>query len=162
MKTKVCKRCKEKKEVNLFRSSKFADGYVAICKKCNAKLEKIYKENNKERAREVYIKSRENRFEHNFLLGIKNRAKKRGFEFNLTIEDIVFPEYCPYLNIKLTKNVCQGRFKSNISTDRVDNTKGYIKGNIMIISDLANRMKQNATIEELIIFSKNVLNMYNI
>lgn len=95
------------------------------------------------------------------LLGAaKQRAHKGGIEFSLREEDIVIPENCPFLNIPLTNLFGEGRVFSNASIDRIDPTKGYVKENIQIISDLANRMKQNATPEQLIVFAKNVLQIY--
>lgn len=91
----------------------------------------------------------------------KSNALKRNLEFNLSKEDLLIPEYCPILNIKLTNISEQGRVKSNASVDRIDSTKGYTKDNILVVSDLANRMKQNATQEELIAFAKGVLKLYD-
>lgn len=87
----------------------------------------------------------------------RNRCRRLGVEFNITAEDIVIPENCPYLGIPLTRIRYEGRQDYNPSLDRIDPTKGYIPGNIEVISDKANRMKNNASKEELITFAKNIL-----
>jgi len=73
------------------------------------------------------------------------------------LEDIVIPEYCPYLKIKLDSfgvaDFCP-------SIDRIDSTKGYVKGNIEIISFQANRMKNTATVPELLTFARSILEKY--
>jgi hypothetical protein len=90
----------------------------------------------------------------------KGNAKKHGKDFNLTVEDIQIPTHCPIFGWELTNISGEGRVKTNASIDRIDSTKGYIKGNIIVMCDLANRMKQNATREDLILFAKGVLNYY--
>lgn len=90
----------------------------------------------------------------------KGNATKRGIEFSLTLDDFVFPEKCIYLDVPLTNVTGQGRVKHNVSVDRIDSSKGYVKGNVQFISDLANRMKQNATEEELVTFAKNILKLH--
>lgn len=90
----------------------------------------------------------------------KARAKRDGIEFSISIKDFKVPKNCPLLGIRLTNIVGKGRLPSNISLDRIDNTKGYIKGNVWVVSDLANRMKQNATSEQLKQFAKNILNRF--
>lgn len=79
---------------------------------------------------------------------IRERARRKGLSFDLTEEDIVYPSVCPVLGIpiKLGKEAHQD---FNPSVDRVDNSKGYVKGNIRVISKRANSLKSNATIEEL-------------
>lgn len=92
----------------------------------------------------------------------KNRAKKKGIEFNLQISDINIPEYCPYLHIKLISGTYSDRKYGNSPTlDRINPSLGYIPSNIEVISDLANRMKQNSTQEQLVIFAKSILSRFD-
>jgi hypothetical protein len=46
------------------------------------------------------------------------------------------------------------------SLDRIDNNKGYIKGNVEVISWKANIMKSNASPEELVEFAKAILEKF--
>ena len=82
----------------------------------------------------------------------KNHAKSKNIEHTISIKDIIIPEECPILKTKFIGN----NKKYTYSIDRVNNTKGYIPGNIKIISRLANTMKNNATNEELIKFADNI------
>jgi hypothetical protein len=91
---------------------------------------------------------------------IRNRATKKGLEFTLTIDDVITPEYCPVLGLKLEHTNTRGGSISSPSIDRVDNTKGYTPGNIQVISSLANQMKSSATPEQLIMFAEWVLATY--
>lgn len=87
----------------------------------------------------------------------RDSSKQRELEFTITQEDIIIPTHCPYLGIELTNFIDGGRQDSNISLDRIDNTKGYIKDNIQVISSKANFMKRNASIQELVTFARGVL-----
>ncbi len=93
----------------------------------------------------------------------KKRAKELGLEFTLEHQDVVIPELCPYLLVPLT-NIYGGKQKENApynaSLDRIDAKQGYIKGNVQVISNLANRMKNNATEDQLLIFAINVLKIH--
>ena len=88
---------------------------------------------------------------YKMLLNVKKRAKDKGLEFNLTLDDIPeIPKVCPVLNIPIIENKGEHKPSDNSpSIDRIDSKKGYIKGNIRIISNRANRIKADATIEEL-------------
>lgn len=74
----------------------------------------------------------------------KAKAKKRGLDFNLDLGDLVIPEFCPVLGIKLIR----GDGEAAPSIDKIDNAKGYVKGNIAIISKRANRLKSDASLRE--------------
>ncbi|NBP00889.1 MAG: hypothetical protein EBU90_12290 [Proteobacteria bacterium] len=81
----------------------------------------------------------------------KKRALKKELEFTIELEDIYIPQKCPILKVPL---ICSTRYSPSI--DRIFPDKGYIKGNIAVISTLANSMKANATPKELLIFSRNI------
>lgn len=85
----------------------------------------------------------------------KRRAKVKGWEFNITHEDVKIPKFCPYLGIEL--KYLGG--DSAPSLDRIDPLKGYVKGNVQVISMKANTMKSSATQDELVRFAEAVLKM---
>tara|TARA_R100000008_G_scaffold43143_1_gene24943 strand:- start:37 stop:618 length:582 start_codon:yes stop_codon:yes gene_type:complete len=68
-------------------------------------------------------------------------------------EAVEYPKVCPVFGMELDWGM-NGRQPNSPSLDRIDPTKGYVKGNVMLISDLANSMKQNATPEQLKQFSR--------
>lgn len=88
---------------------------------------------------------------------LKQRSDKAGLLFDLSVEDIIIPTHCPVLGIKIERQQGNGGKFNSPSVDRIDNTLGYVKGNIMVMSRLANSMKSNATNEELIIFAQWVM-----
>lgn len=79
---------------------------------------------------------------------IKARAKRSGIYFDLVPEDIQIPTHCPVLGIELQRGK-DGINPNSPSVDRFDNTKGYTRDNIRIISWRANTLKRDATIEEI-------------
>jgi hypothetical protein len=90
------------------------------------------------------------------LEGIFTGAQIRAKKHNLPIEidkNYVFAlannlEECPILKIPLKYG--KGSLCDNSATmDKVDPIKGYIPGNVWIISAKANRMKSDATLEEI-------------
>ena len=144
----VCVGCKQLLPQNLFSykiKENPSQGIRDKCKSCSA--EKARKER----------ESRKNNWKYKPTLAMvsksKKRAKKAGMEHTITIDDIVIPEYCPVLGIKL--NIGDRKKHGNApSIDRIDNLKGYTKENIMIVSNRANMLKNDATLEELIMMGK--------
>lgn len=80
---------------------------------------------------------------------IKHRSRAKNIPFNLTVDDLELPEHCPILGVPLKFNK-NGADDNSYSIDRIDNSKGYVKGNIQIISLKANVLKSNGTIDQLI------------
>ncbi len=89
-------------------------------------------------------------------------AAQRGFDFNLDPSDVTIPDRCPYLGTELSldrkkaKKQAGATFVSRWknpcapSLDRVDTSKGYVRGNVMVVSWRANQLKNNASLAELV------------
>ena len=91
------------------------------------------------------------------LKGAEVRAKKNGIPFNLKKSDIEIPEVCPILGIPLfVSGGCVSQ--SSPSLDKKIPKLGYVKGNVAVISHLANAMKNSATPEQLRMFVANIGN----
>lgn len=78
----------------------------------------------------------------------KARAATAGVPFSLTADDITIPQLCPVLGLPLLVGQSQASDHSP-SLDRVVPLLGYVPGNVLVISNRANRIKNNATIQEL-------------
>lgn len=78
---------------------------------------------------------------------VKLRAKKCGIPFDLTIDDIVIPEFCPVLGLKLERGVGSS-CDTSPTVDRIIASKGYVKGNVAVMSRKANSMKGGASAAE--------------
>lgn len=127
------------------------------CRKAN------YKENPhrvRERAAAYYranraralAKSRERRVadpERQMWIGARSRAREKGLPFDLDpVVDVCLPKFCPVFGVAL--KVGTGRCGPDSPTlDRIDPAKGYVKGNVIVVSRRANTIKNDATPAEL-------------
>lgn len=71
----------------------------------------------------------------------------RGIPFDLERDSIAIPSVCPVLGIPIA--VSGSRHAGSPSLDRVLPSRGYVKGNVRVISDRANRLKSDQTAAEL-------------
>jgi hypothetical protein len=108
-----------------------------------------WRRNNPQKKAERDKRYQENHYDRQRMASVKCRAKVRGLEFDLTIEDFVVPELCPVLGVPLIRNREGYASDHSASLDRIDNSKGYVKGNVVWVSRKANTMKNNATLDEL-------------
>jgi hypothetical protein len=116
----------------------------------------VYKEKNKEVIKEKGRAYYRSHLKNRLVNAARARAKKFGHEFNLTVDDFEIPDRCPLLDIELY--VAEGRKTvkyNSASLDRIDSSKGYIKGNVWIISFKANTMKSNSTLDEFLLMAEN-------
>ena len=142
--TKVCYRCKEEKHVDDFqRVFKNSLERQAACRDCHNAWTRANRKPAKNGQSTRWRLA--NPVGHMLQLA-RARARKTGLPFNLTHEDIVIPTHCPVLGIKFERGE---RTQDNLATlDRIVSYKGYVKGNVRVISYKANAIKRNASIEE--------------
>lgn len=118
--------------------------YRETCKTCSLKTININKYDSPEKRRELHRKDPRKVM----LMHAKSRAYKKGLDFNITYSDIIIPEVCPLLNIPIYVN--DKKVGPNSPTiDKIVCEKGYIKGNVIVISHKANCAKNNLTLQEL-------------
>lgn len=83
---------------------------------------------------------------------IRSDKKAKGREFNIIPDDLELPELCPILNIPIDYSGKDPNCKWTM--DCLVPSKGYTKGNVHIISNRANRIKNDGTIEEHLLIAK--------
>jgi hypothetical protein len=79
----------------------------------------------------------------------KQSAIKYNIPFNIEPEDIFIPGVCPIMKVPMVVGT-----RHTPSVDRIIPELGYTKGNIWVISKIANMMKSNSTPEERVKFSE--------
>lgn len=77
----------------------------------------------------------------------KKRAADRGLRFDLVASEIIIPPTCPALGIPL--RIGKRRSPSSPSLDRIEPWRGYVSGNVRVISDRANRLKGARDLQQL-------------
>ena len=88
------------------------------------------------------------------------RAKRDNLLFNIDASDIIVPEKCPLLGIPL--QVSTGKVGPGSPTiDKIIPNKGYIKGNVMVISHRANLAKSDLSLQELELLIGNLKRVLN-
>ena len=142
--TKVCTKCGVEKEYTEEFFSKREHGRLrADCRKC---YNKYYRDNIHK-----YAKT-------HMIYDAKVRAKKKEMGFDLTKKDLHFPETCPVLNIKLVHG--QEDWKNSPTIDRIDNSKGYLLDNCIVVSSLVNTIKNSATPNQILKVGKFYKKLY--
>lgn len=164
---KTCSKCGVSKPSSEFFSSKQTrDGLRSWCKSCHtsdnvARAAKVgpskkrvaymaaYKQRPEVKAANAKGK-REKSVEYHLFRAAKERANREHLDFSITQEDITVPDVCPLLGLALIRGRnTKGANPESPTLDRVDPRLGYVKGNIWVISWRANRLKSDATLDEL-------------
>lgn len=86
--------------------------------------------------------------EYSLWCNARARSLREKLPFDIKVEEITIPSHCPVLGIPLLNG--KGRPTDNSPTiDKIIPELGYIKGNWAVVSYRANRIKNDATPEEL-------------
>lgn len=116
-----------------------------------------WRASNRDRARATTLRSERKRklrvevWAKNCVWRAQRRAEKRGVPCTITWQDVlaVYPpdNRCPVFGVELKR--FGGRSGSNPSLDCLVPERGYVPGNVCVISSRANAMKSDATPSEL-------------
>ncbi len=141
--TRICAKCGEDKPAEHFASGR------AKCRKCRQAATRVWYYAN---ADVVRARSRTRAAEFHKTIGgmisqSRASAKKRGIEFSLVPADVFVPEYCPVLGLKLERGIWRVQDASP-TIDRLDSSKGYVRGNVAVISHRANSIKSVGNADE--------------
>tara|TARA_R100001510_G_scaffold17317_1_gene14618 strand:- start:79 stop:456 length:378 start_codon:yes stop_codon:yes gene_type:complete len=96
-----------------------------------------------ERYRAIESNPQHREYKVTMLRKARNRAKKRNIYFNLTLNDFHIGEKCPILGTPF--KVGLDNWQNSPSLDRIDNRRGYEKGNVIVVCTMANSIKNQAT-----------------
>jgi hypothetical protein len=157
--TKCCNKCKHYLPFSNFSlNNAKADRLSIYCKKCDKEMQEKKRNNSPEKQLEYgrkYQAKRREDFNYRLKMLInasKQRATQKGIEHNLTLDELIsiYPKdgKCPVFGTPLEFGTVGFRDNSP-SIDKIDPKKGYTLDNVQVLSWRANRLKVDASIEEL-------------
>ena len=152
---KECPHCGRMLPISYYsKSNTSANGYRSWCKECinsnrYSELNKLKcKEYYSQRGKELNIQNKLSNIQKYLYQSAKARAKQKGEIFDIDLTDIEVPEVCPIFGIPMQYHR-EVKQDNSYSLDRIDSSKGYVKGNVWVISLRANRIKNDSTPQEL-------------
>ena len=132
-----------RKKIRLYVADYYSNNKPRV-RSSNNKATRKYRAKNLEKARAWDRKAKKlwtkQHPEEIMLRNAKSKCKKKGLNFNLELSDVKIPEFCPVLGIPLIRG--KRRTDNTPSLDQINRTRGYVKGNVAVISWRANRLKK--------------------
>lgn len=130
----VCNTTKYKMEFHVNSAS--PDGIDSRCKLCK---------------KEIYLNKKKSDPLSTYYVAKRSWCKQRGIEFSLTLKQLkeIWTGKCPILGLEITIGESGKGSHNSAHLDRLDPSIGYVYDNVNWISGRANRIKYNATIDEL-------------
>lgn len=149
MLTRVCNHCNIEHPLDqLVKDASGLYGRKRQCKACLCALNTARIQEDRNRHNETRRLKKHADPRSALLSSARERAKQGGLPFDLDVVDLVIPVLCPALGIPLEVNTWKVGYNS-ITLDKIVPELGYVRGNIVVVSHLANRIKSNATIAQL-------------
>lgn len=157
----LCTNCGEYKDPSCFgrhSDMKLRDYHNGICKECQIKRKKKI-----EPAKDESLKLKQ--VLNQRLLGAKERATKQCIDFNITLEYLLTlwnlqKGICAISGIPMTFERYNGRIPTNVSIDKIDRNKGYIKDNIQLVCMACNQIKSDWSEEIMYNICKKIVEQY--
>ena len=160
-KIKRCTLCSvtlETKEVGSSKGNCYISNYNNRIYKCNKCFNKFMERHTKKWRKNKTVGDRQHLTD--MRCGARDRAKANNIPFDLSVQDIrdIITDSCPILGIKFElnkqkqtwgKGKNQNNWQTSPSIDRIVPDKGYTKDNIIIVSLMANSIKNQATPDQI-------------
>lgn len=157
MEVKTCTTCNKEKKITEFYTQ--YGKYITQCKLCIQNKIKTRYSKNRDSINSKMKEKRKSNPRFTLYYNAKQRARRNNIPFKLDMLDIPTPEFCPILGLKL--EISDKTVSPNSPTlDKIIPELGYVKGNIQVISNRANSMKNDASISELLLFAEWVFNNF--
>ena len=137
----VCSSCNIEKDSDEYYFRKDTGRNNLQCKLCKNAVTAEYRRDHPQ------LPTKESRVRQ-ALAAARSRSRKLGMVFDIELDDVEMRDNCPVFGPPLDWGHTRCRSDSP-SLDKVIPELGYVKGNVYIISHKANRLKNNATKEEL-------------
>lgn len=160
--TKVCTKCKQTKSTDeYYKHSANKNKLQSQCKQCIS-LTSLQTKRNAYSTIPRYLKQ--------LLRNTKSQAKVNNRKVSITLDDLMElyctqKGLCKLSGIQLTRNLPEDNTEYNISIDRIDSSKQYIKDNVQLVANIINRIKTNLPQSQFIslchLISKNNINGTN-
>lgn len=142
----MCSRCKlEKSPEEFSKSSAKKNGRQAWCKLCLSEVRDL--ENDKYQANARKKRAQPRGYQKTALYNAAQRSRDTGIPFSLTLKNLPeLPENCPCCNIRF---IVRGPWRSTPSLDKILPENGYVPENVQWLCRHCNKLKSNASPEEL-------------
>lgn len=151
----LCNKCKQwltRQSFNIDKTNLHGNRN-GLCRECKTCQKERY---DKERARLLKDDNWAWRYKLiQALKGTKRRSKLKNMYNDLDLEYLMYLwnkqcGKCALTGLSMTYKFYEGRVNTNVSVDRIDSSKGYTKDNVQLVCMVANQIKNDLSLDELV------------